>query len=75
MRGMCAASNAAAELVHVAATASLAHKRMVVRRMATRDDVTDRPRMGARSNKKLRNADRDGRGNIEQADNLKFSVS
>jgi hypothetical protein len=43
--------------------------------MATRDEVTDRPRIAAQSNRKFRNADRDGRCDIEQADKLKSSAS
>jgi hypothetical protein len=51
---MCAASNAAAEFVHVAAIASLASKWTAVRRTVIRDEATERPRIEARSKHRSR---------------------
>jgi hypothetical protein len=67
---MCAASNAAAEFVHVAAIASLASKWTAVRRTVIRDEATERPRIEARSN-----TGRGGRRDIGYAGKLKFSAS
>jgi len=61
IREMCAASNAAAELVHVAAIASLASKWTAARRTVIRDEATERPRIEARSNRRRWRAGRDGR--------------
>jgi len=72
---MCAASNAAAEFVHVAAIASLASKWTAVRRTVIRDEATERPRIEARSNRRRGRAGRDGRRDIGYAGNLKFSAS